>query len=121
MKLTNNRGLDTAIEVVGVVATFELCEAIVAAGVHLVTIGVHGKSVTLQMEKIWSHNITITTRLVDTVTTPIIIKTVQAKKNQPEKLITQQFKLDEIMQAYETFGNASEEKSIESNTLCLSK
>ena len=80
MKLTNNRGLDTAIEVVGVVATFELCEAIVAAGVHLVTIGVHGKSVTLQMEKIWSHNITITTRLVDTVTTPIIIKTVQAKK-----------------------------------------
>jgi len=112
MKLTNNRGVDTAIEAVGTAATFELCESIVAAGGHLANIGVHGKSVTLHMETLWSHNITITTRLVDTVTTPMLLKTVQSKKIEPDKLITHRFKLDQIIEAYETFGNAGKEKAL---------
>lgn len=112
MKLTNNKGVDTAIEAVGVVATFELCEAIVGAGGHLANIGVHGKSVTLHLETLWSRNITITTRLVDTVTTPMLFKTVQAKKIDPKKLITHHFKLDQIIKAYDTFGNAEKEKAL---------
>ena len=112
MKLTNNRGVDTAIEAVGAVATFEICEAIIAAGGHLANIGVHGKSVTLHMENLWSHNITITTRLVDTVTTSMLLKTVQSKKIDPKKLITHRFKLDQIMEAYEIFGNAGKEKAL---------
>ncbi len=112
MKLTNEKGVDVAIEAVGIPATFELCEAIVGAGGHIANIGVHGKSVTLHLETLWSKNITITTRLVDTVTTPMLLKTVQSKKIAPKKLITHHFKLDEIIEAYETFGNAAKEKAL---------
>jgi alcohol dehydrogenase len=112
MKLTKNKCVDTAIEAVGTVATFELCAAILAPGGHLANIGVHGKPVTLHMETLWSQNITITTRLVDTSTTPMLFKTVQSKKIDPKKLITHRFKLDQIMEAYETFGNASKEKAL---------
>ncbi|MDP4151423.1 MAG: zinc-dependent alcohol dehydrogenase family protein, partial [Bacteroidota bacterium] len=65
--LTGNKGVDCAIEAVGIPATFELCESIVTAGGHIANIGVHGKSVDLHLEKLWAQNITITTRLVDTV------------------------------------------------------
>ncbi len=112
MKMTNNKGVDAAIEAVGAVATFELCEEIVAAGGRIANIGVHGKSVALHLETLWSKNITITTRLVDTVTTPMLLKTVQSKKIEPKKLITHRFKLDQIIEAYETFGNAAKEKAL---------
>ncbi len=112
MKITNNKGVDTAIEAVGSPITFELCESILAAGGHLANIGVHGKSVTLHMETLWSRNITITTRLVDTFTTPMLLKTVQSKKIEPKKLITHRFKLDQIIEAYATFENASKEKAL---------
>jgi len=110
--LTNGRGVDVAIEAVGVPATFELCQELIAPGGHIANIGVHGKSVTLHLEKLWDRNITITTRLVDTVTTPLLLKTVQSKKIEPNKLITHHFRLDQVMEAYETFGNAAKEKAL---------
>jgi len=110
--LTNGKGVDVAIEAVGVPATFELCQEIIAPGGHIANIGVHGKSVTLHLEKLWSSNITITTRLVDTVTTPLLLKTVQSKKIEPNRLITHHFKLDQVIEAYETFGNAAKEKAL---------
>jgi alcohol dehydrogenase len=112
LSLTNGKGVDVAIEAVGVPATFELCEAIVTAGGRIANIGVHGKSVNLHLETLWSKNITITTRLVDTVTTPMLFKTVQSKRLQPSQLITHRFKLDQIVEAYNTFENASKEKAL---------
>ncbi len=112
MKLTNGKGVDVAIEAVGVPATFELCEKIIAAGGHIANIGVHGKSVSLHLEDLWSKNVTITTRLVDTSTTPLLFKTVQSGKLDPKNLITHHFKLDEIIEAYEVFGNAAKEKAL---------
>ena len=112
MELTGGKGVDTAIEAVGVPATFELCEEIIAAGGHIANIGVHGKSVSLHLEKLWDRNISITTRLVDTVTTPMLFKTVQSKKIQPKKLITHRFKLDQMIEAYDTFEHASREKAL---------
>lgn len=112
MKLTNNKGVDVAIEAVGVEATFEICSDIITAGGHIANIGVHGKSVELHMETLWSKNISITTRLVDTVTTPMLFKTVQSNKIQPKQLITHHFKLDQIMEAYDTFGHAAKEKAL---------
>ena len=112
MSLTKGKGVDAAIEAVGIPATFELCEQLVTAGGHIANIGVHGKSVTLHMESLWSKNVTITTRLVDTVSTPMLLKTVQSKKLDPNKLITHHFKLDQILEAYETFGNAAKEKAL---------
>lgn len=112
MILTNGKGVDTAIEAVGVPETFELCEEIIGAGGCIANIGVHGKSVSLHMETLWSKNITITTRLVDTVTTPMLFKTVQSKKLQPKNLITHRFRLDQIIEAYETFEHAAKEKAL---------
>ena len=110
--LTNGKGVDVAIEAVGIPATFELCQEIIAPGGHIANIGVHGKSVTLHLEKLWSQNVTITTRLVDTVTTPLLLKTVQSKKIQPKQLITHHFRLDQVIEAYDTFGNAAKEKAL---------
>ncbi|MHB9040613.1 MAG: zinc-dependent alcohol dehydrogenase family protein [Melioribacteraceae bacterium] len=112
MKLTNGKGVDVAIEAVGISATFDICQSIVAAGGHIANIGVHGKSVELHLEKLWSRNVTITTRLVDTVTIPMLLKTVLSGKLQPAKLITHRFALNEIMKAYDTFGNAAKEKAL---------
>ena len=107
MNLTGNRGVDTAIEAVGIPATFELCEKIVAPGGTIANIGVHGTKVVLHMESLWDRNITITTRLVDTVSTSMLLKTVQSGKLDPKRLITHRFKLDKILDAYETFATAA--------------
>jgi alcohol dehydrogenase len=107
MKMTGGRGVDTAIEAVGVPATFILCEDIVAPGGTIANVGVHGVKADLHLEKLWSQNITITTRLVDTVTTPMLLKTVQSKKIDPTRLITHRFTFDRILDAYDTFGRAA--------------
>ena len=112
MALTLGQGVDVAIEAVGRAASFELCQAIIGAGGHIANIGVHGTSVTLHLEKLWSQNITITTRLVDTVTTPRLLKSVLAGKLQPKQLITHHFALNDILKAYDTFGNASREHAL---------
>jgi alcohol dehydrogenase len=112
MSLTNERGVDVAIEAVGMPATFDICQDVVAAGGHLANIGVHGKSVELKMGRLWSHNVTLTTRLVDTVTLPMLLKTVLSGKLQPRKLITHEFGLNDLMKAYDVFGNAAKEKAL---------
>jgi alcohol dehydrogenase len=105
--LTGGRGVDSAIEAVGVPATFLLCQDIVAPGGVIANIGVHGTKVDLHLERLWSANIAITTRLVDTVTTPMLLKTVQSRKLDPKQLITHRFTFDQILDAYETFGQAA--------------
>jgi alcohol dehydrogenase len=105
--ITGGRGVDTAIEAVGIAASFQLCTEIVAPGAVVANIGVHGKKVDLHLETLWSHNVTITTRLVDTVSTPMLLRTVLAKRINPKRLITHRFKLDEALQAYDTFGQAA--------------
>lgn len=112
LKLTGGRGVDTAIEAVGIPATFELCESLVAPGGVIANIGVHGKPAQLHLETLWSRNIAITTRLVDTSTTPMLMKTVQSGKIDPTRLITHRFALDQILEAYDAFGRAAETKAL---------
>lgn len=112
MALTGNKGVDAVIEAVGIPETFELCELLVAAGGRIANVGVHGKSVALHLETLWSKNISITTRLVDTVTTPLLLKTVQSGKLDSKQLITHRFKLSDIINAYDTFQHADREKAL---------
>ena len=105
-------GVDVAIEAVGMPATFDICQGIVRPGGHLANIGVHGESVDLQIQNLWIRNITLTMGLVNTNTAPMLLKTVSSGKIDPNKLITHHFQLDEILKAYETFGNASKEKAM---------
>lgn len=104
--LTGGHGVDTAIEAVGAPATFELCQQLIAPGGVIANVGVHGHPVSLHLETLWDRNIAITTRLVDTVTTPMLLKVVGSKKIDPALLITHRFTFDQMLEAYETFGNA---------------
>ena len=112
MELTEAAGVDVAIEAVGIPATFDICQAIVAAGGRIANVGVHGKPVELHMEKLWDRNIALTTRLVDTVTTPMLLKVVRSGKLQPSKLVTHRFPMNDIMKAYDTFANAAKEGAL---------
>jgi alcohol dehydrogenase len=112
MELTHNRGVDVAIEAVGIPETFDVCQSIIAPGGRIANIGVHGKSVELHLEKIWDRNISITTGLVDTSATSLLLKTLKSGKLNPGKLITHRFQLSEVVKAYETFGNAQKEKAL---------
>jgi alcohol dehydrogenase len=112
IKLTDGRGVDCAIEAVGIPASFELCEEIVGPGGAIANIGVHGVKADLHLEKLWDRNITITTRLVDTVTTPLLLKNVQSKKLDPKQMITHRFTLDKILDAYDTFSKAADTQAL---------
>ncbi len=107
MQLTNKRGVDAAIEAVGIPETYSICEGIIAVGGNIAILGVHGVKVDLHLERLWSHNITLRTRLVDTVTMPMLLRTVQAGKIDTKRLITHRFKLQDIVQAYDTFSHAA--------------
>jgi alcohol dehydrogenase len=112
MELTGGRGVDVAIEAVGVAATFELCQSIIGAGGRIANVGVHGQSVPLHLESLWSRNITLTTRLVDTTTIPLLLKAVIKGRIQPAKLITHRLAFDSLIEAYDVFGRAASERAL---------
>ncbi len=112
LALTGGKGVDVAMEAVGIPPTFDICQSIVAAGGRIASIGVFGHSVELHIEKLWAQNITLTTGLVNTNSTPMLLQTVQADRVKPKQLITHQFKLDEIVEAYRVFGDAAKEKAL---------
>jgi alcohol dehydrogenase len=112
LALTGGRGVDCAIEAVGVPQSFAIAEGVITAGGTLAVLGVHGAKVDLHLEKLWCHNITLRTRLVDTVTTPMLLKTVAASKIEPGRLITHHFEFEDILDAYETFGNAAQNQAL---------
>lgn len=112
MELTGGSGVDVAIEAVGVPASFDVCQSVLARGGRLANVGVHGKPVTLRLDTLWPRNVTLTTRLVDTVTTPLLLKMVQAGKLRPQVLVTHRFALSEVMAAYDTFAGAARERAL---------
>ncbi|KMM78414.1 zinc-dependent alcohol dehydrogenase family protein [Pseudomonas deceptionensis] len=111
-EITHGVGVDVAIEAVGIPASFDTCQSVIAPGGSIANVGVHGKSVELHLEKLWIQNVTISTGLVNTNTTPMLMKTVASGKIDAGKLITHRFALSEILQAYEVFGNAAKEKAM---------
>lgn len=112
LALTGQKGVDVAIEAIGLASTFDICQGIVGAGGRIANIGVHGTPVQLNLDQLWSRNITLTTRLVDAVSTPMLMKTVAAGRLKPAQLITHHFPLEELMQAYDTFGDAMRERAL---------
>ena len=109
MALTQNAGVGVAIEAVGIKATFDICQAIIAPGGHIANVGVHGKPVDLHLEKLWSSNITLTTRLVDAGTTTMLLRMIQSGRLDAKKLVSHRFELSDIIKAYATFANAAKE------------
>jgi alcohol dehydrogenase len=106
--LTGGLGADVAIEAVGVPATFELAVALSRPGGHIANIGVHGEPATLHLEEQWIRNITITTGLVDTYSTPTLLRLVTSGQIDAGKFITHRFALEEFDQAYDVFSRAAD-------------
>lgn len=105
------RGVDPAIEAVGIPAKFGTRHGLAAAGGCLANVGVHGSSVELKLEKPWDRNVTITTPLVDTVTTPMLLETVVSGRLTPRNLITHEFRLEDLMEAWHAFADAATKKA----------
>lgn len=112
MELTHDAGVDAAIEAVGIAATFDICQAIIAPGGRIANVGVHGNPVELHLEKLWSSNITLATRLVDAGTTPMLLRMVESGRLDAKKLVSHRFELSEILKAYDTFANAGKEHAV---------
>ncbi|HVY61992.1 MAG TPA: zinc-dependent alcohol dehydrogenase family protein, partial [Planctomycetota bacterium] len=112
LELSGGRGVDVAMEAVGVPETFDLCQRIIAPGGHIANIGVHGRPVELRLDRLWDRNVTITTRLVDTVSTPMLLRAVSAGRLRPAELITHRFPLRDAMAAYDAFGAARRERAL---------
>jgi len=109
---TAGLGADVAIEAVGVPQTFDLCTRVVRPGGVVANIGVHGAPTTLHLEELWIKNITITTGLVDGTTVPMLLQLVQSGKVAGELFGTHEFRLDDVMSAYDTFANAAETNAL---------
>jgi alcohol dehydrogenase len=107
MQLTNGLGADVAIEAVGVPQTFELCTELVRPGGRVANVGVHGHPVTLHLETLWIRGITITTGLVDTITTPKLMSLIAEGRLDATPFATHRFALGETMAAYDTFADAA--------------
>ena len=111
-EITDGLGADVAIEAVGVPATFELCAELVRPGGRVANIGVHGAPATLHLESLWIRDITITTGLVDTYSTPTLLRLVAARQIEAARFVTHRFELGEILQAYDVFANAADTGAI---------
>ena len=107
LALTDGAGVDVAIEAVGVPATFTMATLIVRPGGNVANIGVHGKSVDLALNELWIKNIDISMGLVNTNTLGMLLKLVAEHKLPAEKFVTHEFSFDQMIEAYDVFGNAS--------------
>lgn len=107
-ELTGGLGADVAIEAVGVPDTFELATELARPGGHIANIGVHGKPVTLHLEDLWIRNVTVTTGLVDTYSTPVLLKLAQGHQLDADRFVTHHFTLDQFDEAYDVFARAAD-------------
>jgi len=110
--LTEGLGADVVIEAVGVPETFEMCTDLVRPGGHVANIGVHGKPARLALDKLWAANVTITTGLVDTYSTPTLLQMVASGQVDVGAFATHHFDLEDIEVAYDTFGRAADTKAL---------
>ena len=111
-EIAGEEGVDVAIEAVGIPQTWDVCQKIVKPGGNIANVGVHGQKVDFEIQDLWIKNLTITTGLVNTNTTPMLLKAASTNKLPLNKLITHHFKLSEIEHAYDVFLNASKEKAM---------
>ena len=106
--LTDGLGADVVMEAVGVPESFELCTRMVRPGGHVATIGVHGRPATLHLEELWSKDVTITTGLVDTDSTPTLLRLAAAGRLPTGHLVTHTFPVEQMEEAYDVFAKAAE-------------
>jgi alcohol dehydrogenase len=111
-ELTGGLGADTAIEAVGVPASFEQCTELIRPGGRVANVGVHGAPASLHLEDLWIKNVTIMTGLVDTYSTPTLLRLVSSRQLESAKFVTHHFALEQFMEAYDVFARAAETSAL---------
>jgi len=106
--LTDGLGADVAIEAVGVPETFELCAALIRPGGRVANVGVHGTPATLHLEDLWIRDVTITTGLVDTNSTPTLLRLITSHQLDSSRFVTHHFLMDQFLDAYDVFARAGD-------------
>ncbi len=112
MDMTDGLGVDVAIEAVGIPTTFDICTSLIRPGGTVANVGVHGESVELALQDLWIKDVTITTGLVSATTTPMLLRLVAQGRLSPEQFVTHRFKMDQMIEAYDTFSRAAETKAM---------
>jgi alcohol dehydrogenase len=112
MDATSGLGADLAVEAVGIPGTFELCTRVVRPGGRVANVGVHGAPATLHLEDLWIRDVTITTGLVDTSTTPMLLTMLAAGQLDVSRMVTHRFGLGEIDEAYDVFARPQDSGSL---------
>lgn len=112
LEITNGRGVDCAMEAVGIEATWNVCQNIVKEGGHIANVGVHGQAVSFALDKLWIKNLTITTGLVNANTTGMLLKSCCSGKLPLEKLATHHFKFQDLEKAYDVFKHGADENAL---------
>jgi alcohol dehydrogenase len=107
-ELTDGLGADVVLEAVGLPESFELCTRLARPGGRVANIGVHGKPATLHLEDLWIRNITITTGLVDTRSTPTLLRMLATGQLDAARFVTHRFDLGDVEAAYDTFSRPQE-------------
>lgn len=110
--LTGGQGVDVAIEAVGVPSTFRMCTQMVRPGGSVANVGVHGAPVQLDLDELWIRNITITTGLVNTTSLDMLLALVARDRLPVAELVSHRFALDDVMSAYDTFGDAARTRAL---------
>lgn len=105
-------GADVVMEAVGIPFTLESAFELVRPYGHVANIGVHGKPITLPIDRLWIENLTVTMGLVDGVTAPMLMGMIEEGKLDVMPLGTHKFKLDEMIEAYDIFGNAGKNNAL---------
>ncbi len=106
--LTDGLGADVSIEAVGVPESFELCTELVRPGGHVANIGVHGHPATLHLESLWTRDVTVTTGLVDTYSTPTLLRLVGSHQVDAKQFVSHHFPMSQMLEAYDVFARASD-------------
>lgn len=107
-ELTDGLGADVAVEAVGIAETFEMCTGLVRPGGHVANVGVHGGPATLHLESLWIRDITVTTGLVDTYTTPTLLRMLASRRLDVDGLVTHRYGIHEMQDAYDAFSRPAE-------------
>jgi alcohol dehydrogenase len=106
--LTGGLGADVTIEAVGKPETFELAVRLTRPGARIANVGVHGKPAALHLEDQWIRDITISTGLVDTYTTPMLLRLLGTGQLDASRLVTHRFGFDDFDEAYDVFSHPAD-------------
>lgn len=96
-------GVDVVVEAVGLPGGWYIAQEIVKPGGNVAILGVHGRPVTLNLERMWYRNFKMTAGMVHGYSIPDLMERVESGSLQADRLISHHWKLSQVEEAYALF------------------